>query len=95
MRRPSKGAGPTSTSRIGRTKEFRPRASETWEGMPPEFMWNNQGQNKSKKVRSLLKAPIFPYFRQHSIQMRYIREWFSLQQDEILRLSEDTRDNER
>ena len=41
---PSKGAGPTSTSRIGRTKEFRPRASETWEGMPPEFMWKNQGQ---------------------------------------------------
>jgi ERCC4-related helicase len=48
-----------------------------------------------KKARSLLKAPIFPYVRQQSIQMRYIREWFSLQQDEILRLSEDTRDNER
>ena len=35
---------PTSTSRIGRAKEFRPRAGETLESIPPEFIWKNQSQ---------------------------------------------------
>ena len=42
-RGPRKGAKPTSTSRIGRTEEFRVRASKTWKGVPPEISWIIKG----------------------------------------------------